>query len=269
MSAELVKVDFRGDTLHAVREDGKVWVSLRRCCEVLGLDTASQWRKLKAKAWACIVEKTMQMPGDPQSRSFSMIELKSLPMWLAGIEARKVKEHVREKLAVYQLECHDVLAEHFLGKRETAPVVPLTGAEFLLHVAGQMVEQERRVASLERGHVELDRQMRDTAAVAVTCAARVEELKAKADRTLELVMLQARQPAAAGDPHAGRVALEHILDTPTLLQTVLDVADDFGGVHRALGRASGASKGLVHKIVSEERGLCARGGRLVPIPPAE
>jgi prophage antirepressor-like protein len=52
------------DTLDAIERDGKVWVSLRRCCETLGLDLSTQLRKLKAKAWASVVEMTIESPGE-------------------------------------------------------------------------------------------------------------------------------------------------------------------------------------------------------------
>jgi hypothetical protein len=44
-----------------------------------------------------------------------MIDLESLPMWLACIDERKVPEHVRPKLIRYQKEVKSVLAAHFFG----------------------------------------------------------------------------------------------------------------------------------------------------------
>jgi hypothetical protein len=44
------------------------------------------------------------------------IERSRIPMWLAGIDPRKIREDLREKLALYQNECAEVLARHFLGQ---------------------------------------------------------------------------------------------------------------------------------------------------------
>lgn len=120
----LARVPFYGETLDAVKTaDGKVWVSLRRCCENLGLAMEVQLRKLKGKAWACMTEMVMQIPGDAQSRSYAMIDLETLPGWLFSIDARKVSEHTREKLAKYQREAARVLAEHFIYGKANANAV--------------------------------------------------------------------------------------------------------------------------------------------------
>jgi DNA-directed RNA polymerase specialized sigma24 family protein len=134
----LMKVPFYGDTLEACgtsREDAQV--SIRRVCEALGVASQSQLEKLKGKAWATVTM-IVAVAEDGKQREHAMIALKSLPMWLATIDARKVSEHVREKLARYQKEAHDVLAAHFLKqempeKQEQFPggpnaLVPLLSA---------------------------------------------------------------------------------------------------------------------------------------------
>lgn len=120
----LVHVPFHGDTLDATRDaSGRVWVSLRRCCDNLGLAVQSQLTKLKGKAWACVTEIVMQAPGDTQSRAHACIDLETLPGWLFSIDARKVAEGAREKLSRYQREAARVLAEHFIyGKDGTSAV---------------------------------------------------------------------------------------------------------------------------------------------------
>lgn len=127
----LVKVQFHGDTLDAVRDDGgTVWVSLRRCCENLGLSIDTQARKLKSKAWATTTEMMVDCP-DGSQRSAFCIDLDTLPGWLFSIDARKVKEHVREKLARYQKEAARVLADHFF-KRTPSPELDLSSVERII-----------------------------------------------------------------------------------------------------------------------------------------
>ncbi len=50
-----------------------------------------------------------------------MISLKSLPMWLATIDERKVKPDTRPKLVRYQKEVARVLTEHFFPSPRPAP----------------------------------------------------------------------------------------------------------------------------------------------------
>jgi uncharacterized ParB-like nuclease family protein len=59
-----------------------------------------------------------------------------------------------------------------------------------------------------------------------------------------------------------RRAMNTLLDTPELLQKVLDQAATSGGVHRALAAACGISKSLVYKIL-DERNLRVLAGKLV------
>ncbi|MBP3956756.1 hypothetical protein J8F10_15900 [Gemmata sp. G18] len=76
--------------------DGKVWAAIKRCGENLGLDLETQRRKLKNKEWTVTGEMPATGP-DGKQYTVSMIDLDALPMWLASIDARKVKPEIREK----------------------------------------------------------------------------------------------------------------------------------------------------------------------------
>jgi len=111
------QIDFHGVTIEALppNGDGKVWISVRRVCDALGVDPDSQRVKLATKEWACTVLITVQLPGDAQARAVYCIDLDSLPMWLATIEASRVKPAVRPLLLAFQKECARVLRDHFFG----------------------------------------------------------------------------------------------------------------------------------------------------------
>ena len=95
-----------------------MWVSLKRGCENLGLDVESQRKKLKGKPWAVAVQNTVTGP-DGKQYAMTCIDLDTLPGWLFSIDARKVKEELREKLARYQREAAKVFGRATL----TVPVV--------------------------------------------------------------------------------------------------------------------------------------------------
>ena len=107
----MVPVRFDGDLLEAVRKDQTVYVSVKRVCESLGITEQGQISKLKECGWAGTT--IIVAPSNGGNQQTFCIDLKSLPMWLAGIHASKVDEAVRPKLLVYQLECRDALARHF------------------------------------------------------------------------------------------------------------------------------------------------------------
>jgi len=114
MGNEIVRVDFYGGEIEAVQEDGKIWVSVRRCCESLGIDVEGQRKKLKEKDWA--VTEFMSATG-PDGKSYQtfMIDLDSFPMWLGTIEASRVKEEARQMLVRYQKKAAKVLRDYFFG----------------------------------------------------------------------------------------------------------------------------------------------------------
>lgn len=119
--SNLVPIDFYGDTVlvYPADQTHETSVLVRRVCENLGCDLGTQLSKLKKSAWAnCWDSPTVA--GDGKSRVMTMIPVRALPMWLAGIDADRVASHVREKLVRYQIECADVLATHFMPRMAEA-----------------------------------------------------------------------------------------------------------------------------------------------------
>lgn len=249
MSGEMIPVVFHGDTLHAVRDPGgKVWVSLRRCCENLGLAFFAQLRKMKSKPWACVTE-IVTHDSTGRSQAMAMIELDALPMWLATIDARKVDESLREKLALYQKDAARVLADHFFGRRADAP--PSTGDALLDHIEAMAAIRRSQLAT----------------------AARVEQVAGVAGEALDTakaafeVATNRAIPTGTGKKvPTPRAAVESLLGNPVGLAAVLAAARTKGGAYLAISAATGASKRLIWKMLLA-RGLhITRVGDLVPLP---
>lgn len=159
MTGNLVKIEFHGDTLEACQSGDKVWTSLRRLCECIGVDYSKQLRKLKSKSWACVAQRAMQVAGDDQIRTYTLIDIETVLMWLAGIDEKRVAEHVRPKLQRYQKECARVLADHFLKRpsppASTVPAVSDAGLDArLVHIdlirslVVSQIAQERQLADM-------------------------------------------------------------------------------------------------------------------------
>jgi hypothetical protein len=155
-SAAIQTFNFHGDMLDVVPDGARLWVSVRRVCEALGVDTGGQLAKLKPKPWACMEFISMQVDGDVQRREVAMIDLDGLPMWLATIEPSRVAEHVRGKLVRYQREAAAVLRDHFLGTPVTAVAPALDTAtliaaldKVLSPVMSAIAAQNDRLAALE------------------------------------------------------------------------------------------------------------------------
>lgn len=115
-NVSLSVVDFHGDKLQAVERDGRVLAAIRPLCEALGMNMATQLRKLHGKAWAVVVMMTTT-GSDGKRYEMACLDVDSIPMWLAGIEPSKVSERVRPKLVLFQLEAHRVLRDHFVPRK--------------------------------------------------------------------------------------------------------------------------------------------------------
>lgn len=177
---ELKTVSFYEDTLEAIRFDGKVYVSLRRCCECLDVDFSSQHKRLSDRErspWATMVVMTT-VAKDGKEREVAMIDLDTLPMWLATIDASRVDEAVRPKLLRYQQECAKVLRDHFFGKPEEDPVLASLNAA--LEVRRNQIEMARRLEAT-----------RQLAAQADTKADFAIESASEAQRTADAALHQA------------------------------------------------------------------------------
>lgn len=112
----LLHVPFNGEHVDAARENGTVWVPVKRICQSLGIQAHGQAERLKSKPWAN-TQMICAVAEDGKKRMVFCLDLDSLPMWLATIDTQRVRPAVREKLVTYQKECAQVLRDHFFGER--------------------------------------------------------------------------------------------------------------------------------------------------------
>lgn len=150
---EMIKtVSFAGTELDCVQKDGEVFVSLRRACEGIGIDYASQYTKLKEQHWAVVVMNTTT-GSDGKNYNMTMINLDTLAMWLATIQSSRVAEEIRPQLEMYQKEVVKVIRQYFFPTNQAAAKTP---AEMLLASVQQLVENERRQKEIEQRQFEVE-----------------------------------------------------------------------------------------------------------------
>jgi hypothetical protein len=153
--AALVPVPFGPDMMLAAQAiDGTPWVSLRRCCESLGLDYASQYQRLTDAnrcPWATVVT-TTTVAGDDKPRGMILMHQDTLPMWLATISVNRILPECRGRVVAYQKDAARVLADHFFGRKQLqGEIAPLTQAITALaqNMMAMVQQQERMVGTLE------------------------------------------------------------------------------------------------------------------------
>lgn len=138
----LVKVPFHGHEILVAEQGEDRWLPLRPLCDRFGLSMQGQHLKLQKAEWACVNEMLMQIPGDDQARTMTVLHLRSLAGWLFSISPNKVKPEVKEALVAYQKEAAEVLYHHFSAK-VSAPALPSP------ELVAQLTAVTDRLASLE------------------------------------------------------------------------------------------------------------------------
>ncbi len=115
---ELSPVTFHGDTIFCIEKNGQPYAPMKPITENMGLDWRSQATKLRSnkERWGVVNITTPTESGDQE---MVCMPLRKLPAFLAGINPKKVKESIRDKVIVYQNECDDALWDYWTnGKAE-------------------------------------------------------------------------------------------------------------------------------------------------------
>jgi uncharacterized protein YktB (UPF0637 family) len=107
-------IEFKDAEIYCPVEKGIVYVAIKPICTVLGIDSQPQIERLKRNRKFASVATIMTATGS-DSKGYKMIclPLKFVFGWLASIDTSKVKKEVREQIEDYQMECYEVLYDHF------------------------------------------------------------------------------------------------------------------------------------------------------------
>ncbi|MEF4119939.1 phage antirepressor N-terminal domain-containing protein [Escherichia coli] len=124
-----INVPFHGAELYVVNHNGEPYTPMKPVVEGMGLDWKTQFRKLQQRFKSCMVEMTIQLPGDTQRRLVICLALRKLAGWLQTISPNKVRPEIRDKVIQYQEECDDVLYEywtkgHVVNPRKAKKALP-------------------------------------------------------------------------------------------------------------------------------------------------
>ncbi|WP_234785805.1 phage antirepressor N-terminal domain-containing protein, partial [Mycolicibacterium elephantis] len=105
--------------MQAAQINGRAFVAFRPLCDALGVDTDSQAKKLRSRSWATTVLSTV-VAADGRTREMLMVDRRTLTMWLATLDERRVSSDARDRVVAYQSEAADALDAYF-NKRTAAP----------------------------------------------------------------------------------------------------------------------------------------------------
>lgn len=108
--ASLVAVPLRDMTITATTEQ---WIAVKPVCEAIGIAFNGQFERLNRQAWAT-VRMTRTVAEDGKTREMYCIDRRTFTMWLATIDASRVKDPAaRDRIGIFQTEAADALDRYF------------------------------------------------------------------------------------------------------------------------------------------------------------
>ncbi len=170
-------VIFYDDELIALQEPdtSAIYVPLARLCENLGIARARQAQRVREHAVLSRGLRTLTFVSKGGPQQAECLRLDMIPLWLAGVNANRVKDTVKEKLVLYQSEVAGVLWDAF--RHEILPPTPAaimpmerSSAEIayemataIQHLAKQQMEMEQRLGgrmdAMARWATQVERRM--------------------------------------------------------------------------------------------------------------
>lgn len=107
------EVEFKGDKLTTIVNDGVEYVAMKPIVESIGLDWKSQHSKLSSQKEKFNYGHITIVAADGKLREMLCMPLRKLNGWLFSINPAKVKDSIRDKLIAYQEECFAALHDYW------------------------------------------------------------------------------------------------------------------------------------------------------------
>ena len=132
---QLSPVTFHGDTIFCIDYQGQPFTPMKPIVENLGLDWATQFRKLKSNEsrWGIVIMTTaprggitnIVIPSEGGEQEMLCMPVRKLPSYLNSINPRKVRPELRAKIELYQAESDDALWNYWMhGRAERSAPQP-------------------------------------------------------------------------------------------------------------------------------------------------
>lgn len=112
MTTVMQPVQFHGDTIYCVEQDGQPYTAVKPIVEHMGLDWRSQATKIRSnrERWGVVMITTPSTSGDQET---TCMPVRKLPAFMASINPKKVRPELRKKIELYQNECDDALWDYW------------------------------------------------------------------------------------------------------------------------------------------------------------
>lgn len=129
---QVQNISFHGQTVPVFTRNQTHYVAMKPIVENIGLDWVSQHKKIQRNDILKSGMVMMTIPAtDGKTYETACLPLDYLNGWLFGVDAKRVKPEIRERLLTYQRECFRVLNNHFNQPKQTIKLPAPANANIL------------------------------------------------------------------------------------------------------------------------------------------
>ncbi len=185
---EQKQVVFYDDEITAVlvnkTGEREIYVSIRQMCDLLGVSYQGQMRRINDDSVLSKQVKGVNITFTPSGgpgggvQTTNCLPIDYLNGWLFGINAKRVKEEVRDRLVLYQEKCYRALADAFREGQLTTD----SNFDDLLQQANSDVAEAYQIAQaimkLARNQIMLEARLDDHSAALDDHSRRLETIEA-------------------------------------------------------------------------------------------
>lgn len=123
MTNQLSTIQFYGQSLITIEQDGKYYVAMRPICNNIGLDWTGQFSRIKRdEVLNSTVVIITTVADDNKKREMLCLPIEYLNGWLFGIDIKRVRPEIRDILIRYKKECYQVLHDYW-HKQPSTPTI--------------------------------------------------------------------------------------------------------------------------------------------------
>ena len=115
-NTKLETIQFHNQQLIVLNHENKPYIAMKPVCENIGLDWHAQRQRIHRHHVLSQGEVMITLPSKSGNQEYLCLPISMLNGWLFGIDTNRVKPEIRQILEQYQLECFDVLYNHFMPK---------------------------------------------------------------------------------------------------------------------------------------------------------
>ena len=115
-NTKLETIQFHNQSLIVLNHENKPYIAMKPICENIGLGWHSQRQRIHRHHVLSKGEVMITSPSKSGNQEYLCLPISMLNGWLFGIDTNRVKPEIKQKLEQYQLECFDVLYNHFMPK---------------------------------------------------------------------------------------------------------------------------------------------------------